>query len=188
MYGEGDQQMIGNALNVLENGQTNIWLGYNDVEMDVVYVGHVAKAEVLAARGLLAGITDPEAPKVDGEAFNITDDCPYPPWTFFRMIWTAAGDTTPLSSVWMIPPWLVLLMTNTAEWFTWAISWGKRRPKLLIKERMEFILYTRTYSIQKARDRLGYMPWMDTTQAVRRSVEWFLKEHNYSPMVNKKLE
>jgi sterol-4alpha-carboxylate 3-dehydrogenase (decarboxylating) len=30
--------------------------------MDVVYVGHVARAEVLAAKGLLAGITDPTAP------------------------------------------------------------------------------------------------------------------------------
>ncbi|KAH0536020.1 hypothetical protein FGG08_007087 [Glutinoglossum americanum] len=188
MYGEGDRQMIGNTLNVLKNGQTNIWMGYNDIEMDVVYVGHVAKAEVLAARGLLAGITNPKAPKVDGEAFNITDDHPYPPWTFFRMIWTAAGDKTPLSSVWMIPPWLVMFMTNAAEWFTWAFSWGRLRPKLLIKERMEFVLYTRTYSVQKARDRLGYKPLVDTVEAVRRSVEWFLKEQSCHPVVDKKLD
>lgn len=188
MYGEGDRQMIGNTIDVLKNGQTNIWLGYNDIEMDVVYVGHVAKAEVLASHGLLAGIADPDAPKVDGEAFNITDDHPFPPWTFFRMIWTAAGDATPLSAVWMIPPLLVVLMTDLAEWFVWAFSWGKHRPKLLIKERMEFILYTRTYSIQKARERLGFKPWENAEQAVKRSVEWYMKEHGHNSVVDKKGE
>jgi sterol-4alpha-carboxylate 3-dehydrogenase (decarboxylating) len=193
MYGEGDRQMIGNTLNVLKDGQTNVWLGYNDIEMDVVYIGHVARAEILAAKGLLRGITDPDAPKVDGESFNITDDHPYPPWTFFRMIWTSAGDKTPLSSVWMIPPWFVIFMTNFAEWFTWAFSWGKLRPKLLIKERMEFVLYTRTYSIKKIRERLGFepwksQPWNNTEEAVKASVEWYLKEQSYSPVVEKKVQ
>ena len=193
MYGEGDRQMIGNTLDVLNDGQTNVWLGYNDVEMDVVYIGHVARAEILAAKGLLRGITDPNAPKVDGEAFNITDDKPYPPWTFFRMIWMAAGDKTPLSSVWMIPPSLVMLMTNIAEWCTWAFSWGRLRPKLLIKERMEFVLYTRTYSIKKIRERLGFrpwdcQPWRNTEEAIKASVEWHLKKQTFSPVVEKKVQ
>lgn len=193
MYGEGDRQMIGNTLNVLNDGQTNVWLGYNDIDMDVVYIGHVARAEVLAAKGLLAGITDPNAPKVDGEAFNITDDKPYPPWTFFRMIWTAAGDTTPLSSVWKIPPFIVVLMTTIAEWLTWAFSWGKLRPKLLIKERMEFVLYTRTYSVKKVRERLGFkpwdgQPWKSTEEAIRASVDWHLKNQSFHPIVEKKVQ
>lgn len=186
MYGEGDQQMIGNTIDVLKEGQTNVWLGYNDIEMDVVYVGHVARAEVLAAKALLAGITDPTAPKCDGEAFNITDDKPSPPWTFFRMIWEFAGDNTPMSSVWMIPPWFVLFMTEFAEWWTWIFSFGKLRPKLLIRERMEFVLYTRTYSIQKARERLGYSPWVDQKTAVKRSVDWYLKGQSWDPAVEKK--
>jgi sterol-4alpha-carboxylate 3-dehydrogenase (decarboxylating) len=185
MYGEGDRQMVGNMIEVLKDGQTNVWMGYNDIEMDVVYVGHVARAEVLAAKGLLAGITDPNAPKVDGEAFNITDDNPSPPWTFFRLIWEAAGDKTPLSSVWMIPPWLVFFMIFVAEWWAWIFTLGKHRPKLLIKERMEFILYTRTYSIKKARERLGFRPWVDQAAAVQRSVEWHLKGQTHSPVVTK---
>jgi sterol-4alpha-carboxylate 3-dehydrogenase (decarboxylating) len=55
------------------------WTDYNSIEMNVVYVGHVARAGVLAAHGLLAGIADQKSPKVDGEAFNITDDQPSPP-------------------------------------------------------------------------------------------------------------
>ena len=160
-------------------------MGYNDIEMDVVYVGHVVRAEVLAAKGLLAGIGNPHPPKVDGEAFNITDDKPSPPWTFFRMIWEAAGDKTPLSSVYMIPPWLVLFMIFVAESWTWVFSFGRHRPKLLVKERMDFILYTRTYSIKKARDRLGFEPWMDQKTAVQRSVDWHLKGESHSPVVTK---
>jgi sterol-4alpha-carboxylate 3-dehydrogenase (decarboxylating) len=90
-------------------------MGYNDVDMDVVYVGHVARAEVLAALGLLRRHIDPTAPKIDGEAFNITDDEPAPPWTFFRKYWILAGDKTSLSSVWMIPPFIVMLMAHIAE-------------------------------------------------------------------------
>jgi len=107
--------MVAPVIKVLEDGQTKFWMGYNDIEMDVVYVGHVAKAEVLAAVGLLRRHIDPSAPKIDGEAFNITDDEPSPPWTFFRKYWVLAGDKTPLSSVWMIPPPLVMIMAYIAE-------------------------------------------------------------------------
>ncbi|KAK0707909.1 hypothetical protein B0H67DRAFT_495605 [Lasiosphaeris hirsuta] len=176
MYGEGDQQMISNLLNVYRTKQQTVWLGDNMALMDSVYVGSVARAHLLAAHGLLAGIVDTEAPKVDGEAFNITDDTPLPPWTFFRLFWIEMGDTTPLSQVWMIPSWLTLLMAIIAEWWTWIFSFGKYRPKVLVKERIEFLLYTRTYCIKKARERLGYTPEITMAEAVRRAVGWAVKE------------
>ncbi|KAF8848967.1 NAD(P)-binding protein [Acephala macrosclerotiorum] len=165
LYGEGDGQMVGPVVKALEDSQTSVWTGYNDIDMDVVYVGHVAIAEVQAAKGLLAEIIDPKAPKVSGEAFNITDDQPSPPLTFFRKYWALCGDETPLSSVWYIHPTLVLIMAHIAEWIVWATTWGKFRPESLILERMEFVLFTRTYSIQKARDRLGFKPWEDQDYA-----------------------
>ncbi|KAK0649909.1 sterol-4-alpha-carboxylate 3-dehydrogenase [Cercophora newfieldiana] len=176
MYGEGDQQMIANLLSVHRAGQQNVWLGDNTALMDSVYVGSVARAHILAAYGILAGLEDPNAPKVDGEAFNITDDAPLPPWTFFRLFWIEMGDTTPLSKVWMIPNSVTLAMSEIAEWWTWATSLGKYRPKVLIKERIEFLLYTRTYSIAKARERLGYEPVISMQEAVRRAVKWALLE------------
>jgi sterol-4alpha-carboxylate 3-dehydrogenase (decarboxylating) len=39
-YGDGDEQMIIPTLDVYKNGQTRFWMGYNDIDMDVVYVGH----------------------------------------------------------------------------------------------------------------------------------------------------
>lgn len=187
LYGEGDYQNVVPTMQALEDGNTKVWMGYNDIYMDVVYVGHVARLEVLAAKGLLAGITDPNAPKIDGEAFNITDDQPALPLHFFRKYWALAGDKTPLSSVWMVPPMIVLFLANTAEFITWATSWGKKRPKMLIKERMEFILYTRTYSIKKARELLGFKPWekqpyANQEDAIKGSVEWFLLPENHGPV------
>ncbi|KAK3312067.1 hypothetical protein B0H66DRAFT_457766, partial [Apodospora peruviana] len=176
MYGEGDQQMIANLLEVKRTNQHTVWLGDNTALMDSVYVGSVARAHMLAAHGILAGLEDKTAPKVDGEAFNITDDAPLPPWTFFRLFWIEMGDTTPLSKVWMIPPWVTLAMAEVAEWWTWTFSFGKYRPKVLIKERIEFILYTRTYCIQKARERLGYTPMLTMNEAVRRAVAWAVEE------------
>ncbi|CZT11412.1 hypothetical protein WAI453_004524 [Rhynchosporium graminicola] len=187
LYGEGDGQMIGPVIDALEAGQTRVWMGYNDIEMDVVYVGHVAITEILAAKGLLNEMDDPDAPRVAGEAFNITDDQPSPPLTFFRKYWALAGDRTPLSSVWYIAPGLVLFLAHIAEWIVWLTTWGKLRPKCLILERMEFILFTRTYSIKKARERLGFVPWAyqpypNQEEALKGAVDWFLQPENHGPV------
>ena len=64
-------------------------------------------------------------------------------------------------------------------------AWVVIGPKLLVKERMDFILYTRTYSIKKARERLGFTPWMDQRTAVQQSVDWVLKGQSHSPIVTK---
>lgn len=78
-------------------------------------------------------------------------------------------------------------MAHIAEWIVWATTWGKLRPTLLILERMEFVLYTRTYSIKKARERLGFEPWKNQLytnqdEAVKGAVEWYLRPENHGPV------
>ena len=145
--------------------------------MDVVYVGHVAEAHLLVAKGLLVGLVSPSAPKIDGEAFNITDDEPHFPLTFFRKYWMYAGDKTPLSKVWYINPTVALWMAHVAEWWVWGTSWGKKRPRDLKVERMEFVIFPRTYSIAKIRERCGYVPWVNQVhksqdEAIKSALEW----------------
>jgi sterol-4alpha-carboxylate 3-dehydrogenase (decarboxylating) len=89
-------------------------LNYLESFILILIFSAVARAELLCAHGLLDGINNPNAPKIDGEAFNITDDEPSPPWSFFRMYWMAARDKTPLSSIWMFPPWFALWLTVIA--------------------------------------------------------------------------
>ncbi|KAL2055826.1 hypothetical protein ABVK25_004070 [Lepraria finkii] len=47
-------------------------------------------------------------PKVDGEAFHITDRDPLPFWTFSQMIWRTAGDKATPDQVITISGWLAL--------------------------------------------------------------------------------
>ena len=175
--------MIVPVIRALEAQQTNIWMGYNDILMDVVYVGHVAEAEVLVAKGFLRGITDPTAPKVDGEAFNITDDEPHYPLYFFRNYWSLAGDKTPLSKIWYVNPRIAMFLAHAAEWWTWCTTCGKKRPMQSKFGQMEFVVYKRTYSIQNIRERLGFQPWVNQLhknqdEAVKHAVAWV---RNFSP-------
>ncbi|KAI9051962.1 hypothetical protein LZ554_004217 [Drepanopeziza brunnea f. sp. 'monogermtubi'] len=187
LYGEGDGQMVGPVIQALEDGYTGMWTGYNDAEMDVVYVGHVAIAHLLAAKGMLAEMSDPKAIKISGEAFNITDDEPHHPLDFFRMFWATAGHDRPFEEIIYIPPQIVMAMAHFAEWLVWATSKGKLRPKALLVERMEFVLYTRTYSIEKARSMLGFIPWKDQPyvnqiEAIKGSVAHYLLPENHGPV------
>ena len=182
IYGDGDKQMMVPTLDVYRWCGTNFYMGSNKAWMDVVYAGHVAKAEILAAHGLLAGISDPDAPKVDGEAFNVTDDQPWHPWDFFTVFWVAAGDSGSKQFIVKIPHSIVMFMANFAELWTWTVSFGKRRPEFMKKERMEFVLLTRTYNIDKIKERLGFVPWVDQryqgqAEAVKGTVANYVAEH-----------
>jgi sterol-4alpha-carboxylate 3-dehydrogenase (decarboxylating) len=171
MYGEVDQQMVHNLLEVYSRSGQIVWPGDNTALVDSVHVGSMANAHLLAAHGLLARVLDPISQEVDGEAFNITDDAPLQPWNFLRLFWIEMGHTTPLSKVWIIPSWVALLMSEIAEWWTWIFSFGRHRPKLLIKEGIEFLVYMRAYNIGKARERLRYNPKISMRAAVRRAAK-----------------
>jgi hemerythrin-like domain-containing protein len=58
---------------------------------------------------------------------------------------------------------------------------------VLKREQIEFALYTRTYDITKARERLGFKPWVDqpyrTRQAaVQGSVDFYLSKEYHGPL------
>ena len=96
MYGERDMQMIHGALIQLNKGQTHIQIGDNWNLCELLYIGNAARAHILACRALLAGTLDPQPPKVDGEAFLVSDDAPLLFWDSLRKIWTVVGDKTSL--------------------------------------------------------------------------------------------
>lgn len=181
MYGDRDGQMMPPVLKIAGTMQRFFWFGDNTNDMDVVYVGNVAKAQVLAAHALLAQSVDASHPRVDGQAFNITDDQPANPWTFFGLMWSAAGDK-PIKRAIKLPHSVSKLMALGAEYGTLVLSRGKRRPKVLTIERVEFCIYTRTYSIEKAKKLLGFKPWADQpysdqVSAVRATVANYMRQH-----------
>ena len=178
VYGERDNQTIPGMLKTAEEGQTKIQLGDNKNLVEPTYVGNVATAHLLAATKLLESQSGPLSPRVDGEAFHITDGDPQPFWTFVRMIWRAAGDETTPDQVTIVPGWLALLMARGLEWAFFLCTLGTIRPPL--NTSVLYIQYTindSTYDIGKARTRLGYKPVVDKEGCLRRSVAWELENH-----------
>ena len=78
IYGEDDTNLIPRLLTSLQKGQHTIQTGDNKKNFEFLYIDSAASAHVLTAKALLAGKSNPNAPKVDGEAFFITDGTPKP--------------------------------------------------------------------------------------------------------------
>lgn len=176
IYGERDNQLIPGSLAVLRDKKTNIQLGDNRNLYDSIYVGNAASAHFLAAKALLKDASDF---KVDGEAFFVTDDNPMPFWDFQRMIWAAAGDKTTLSKIQVIPAWVGMAMATVVEYLVGVFTLGQRLPpKTLRRDVLQYVVTNRTFRIKKAKERLGYKPLVDTSDGIKRGVEWALQNQN----------
>ncbi|MCJ1357603.1 MAG: hypothetical protein MMC33_007599 [Icmadophila ericetorum] len=172
MYGERDNQAIPGALEVLRDGRHRMQVGDNTAVCDWCSVENCAIAHILAAKALLS-----RKPGVDGEAFFITDDAQIPFWDFMRLIWIAAGDFTPPSEITVLPAWFVIGLASITEWMYWIFSLGRKRPKFFRRMLMEHSCLPRSYSIVKARERLGFVPRNSMRENVEKGVAWSQKEY-----------
>ncbi|MCJ1317031.1 hypothetical protein MMC15_002352 [Xylographa vitiligo] len=178
IYGERDVQMIPGTLKVLRDKRQHMQIGENTSLFDFLSADNAASAQLLAAKALLRGMEDPKAQKIDGEAFFITDDKPVLFWDFSRKIWKAAGDRTPPESIKIIPAWFVIGLAVAAEWLYWIFTLGQRTPKFLRSHTMQWVTSERTFSVEKAKKRLGYRPVDNMEDSIQRGVRWCLEEQN----------
>lgn len=174
IFGEGDVQMLPNMLNVYYTGKTKVQLGDNRNWFDFTYVGNAAYAHILAAEKLLLtpshSLTNHE--RVDGEAFLVTNDEPFHFWDFARTVWAVAGDKTNPKDVWVIPKTASLILATVMEWIFWVLFFGTRQPSFT-RQKVKFTCMTRTYSIDKVKNRLGYKPLWSMEEGIKRGVTWF---------------
>ena len=175
VYGPRDNQFIPGAVQALRAGHQRRQIGDNTNLYDACSVQNAATAHVLAAKALFIERDDPLL-KVDGEAFFITDGNPVPYWDFLRMIWAAAGDETPLEKIQVIPAWFMLGLASTVDWVYFIFTLGQKRPKMLTRFIIEYTCLQRTFSIEKARKRLGFAPVDDRDEMIRAGVEWELQK------------
>ena len=174
IYGERDNQMIPGVLAVLRDKKTHFQLGDNTNLYDSIYVENAASAHLKAANALLRD--NASDPKVDGEAFFITDDNSMPFWDFQRKIWAAAGDKTPLNEVIVIPAWTGILMATMMEYVFWIFTLGQKLPpKTMRRNVLRYTFTNRTFCIEKARERLQYEPLVHTDVGIERAVKWALE-------------
>lgn len=176
IVGEGDVQILPPMLNLYWKGQSRFQLGNNISNFDFVYVTNVADAHVQLALAMVREAEDPalDGPVIAGEAFFITNDQPMLFWDFMRLVWRAAGDNTRIENVWTVPLWFAYAMAFVAEWFVWLISRGTKAPENLSRAAIDHCSLETTFSIDKAKERLGYVPRVRLEEGVRRGVESIL--------------
>ncbi|KAL8746541.1 MAG: hypothetical protein Q9190_001459 [Brigantiaea leucoxantha] len=180
VYGERDQLSIPGALAALEKRQTTFQLGDGKNLWDFVSADNAAMAHILLSKALLTQPRDHTGPKIDGEAFNITDGESHPFWEYPNMIWRAAGHPIDPSQVWVLPTKMVLIVTSVLEWIYWILTKGEKRPSQLSRQQVEYSCLTHTYCIDKAKKRLGYCPSPNFQKGIQKAVEWSLAEDGWS--------
>ena len=174
IYGQRDQQIVPSILKILRGGRQKIQIGSSSSMCDFLSATNAATAHVLAVKALRKAPTGKG--RVDGEAFNITDGRPTNFWDFARQVFRIAGDTTTPEAVRIIPAWTVLSIAIFVEWAYFIFTFGRRRPTSLTSFGVRYVSETRTYSITKARERLGYRPADDRDAQIERAVSWYMME------------
>lgn len=173
IFGENDEFATLRFLTWAKGGGTRFQFGNGKNMRDFVHVANVADAHVLAAQKLLdefANGTD-ENLQVSGEGFIITNDQEMPFWEFVRTLGAAAG--YPTKTVWSIPVCVVLSLVLITEWYAHIVSFG-RKKSFLDRTNVLGTTWERTYSMEKAKERLGFVPRVSLEEGIDRSAKWFV--------------
>ncbi|KAI5298665.1 erg26, C-3 sterol dehydrogenase [Ascosphaera atra] len=155
-------------------------LGENCNLFDFTYVGNVALGHMLAAEALLAtkkriedGLAKPlDYERVDGEAFNITNDSPIYFWDMAHAIWALTGRVVEPQDAWALPEGALYAIGGALE-KVYAL-FGKK-PRLTRRE-VRYSCMTRYYSCNKAKLRLRYQPVVSVDEGARRAVGYAVEK------------
>jgi len=178
IFSEGDPNTLRKMIENAQTGKNRFQIGSGKNLFDWTYVGNVARTHILAAEALLfrsSSVSGTTLPRVDGEAFFITNGDPMPFWDFVRAIGDAAGFPVDRKDAWVIPQHVGLALAMLVEWIVWATSLGKQ-ASTMTPGGIRYSCLTRTYRIDKARTRLGYNPTVDMNEGIRRGFDWWLAE------------
>ncbi|KAM6517938.1 hypothetical protein FSOLCH5_006709 [Fusarium solani] len=173
-YGERHIQGMVEVLDICEGSKNLVQVGAGENVMEVVSADNSSIAHVLAAKALL----DPSraAGKVDGEAFNISDGVPMPFWHHIKLIWKTALGQDELKNLTILPAWVMIVAVNVVEWVLWIFTLNMAKPPVELRRvSLDYCLNTHTYSIEKARERLGFEPVSDHDAVLVESVKWMLR-------------
>lgn len=155
-------------------------LGENNNLFDFTYVGNIAYAHLLAAFRLLAtylryesGQSPPlDHERIDGEAFNITNDSPVYFWDMTRAAWALTGKVIEPQDVWELPEGLLGMIGGIAEGVMGLFGKTPRLTKRMVR----YSCMTRFYSTTKAKLRLSYLPIVPLDEGLARAVGYVVEQ------------
>jgi sterol-4alpha-carboxylate 3-dehydrogenase (decarboxylating) len=155
-------------------------LGDNNNLFDFTYVGNIAYAHMLAAELLIAtfdrkvsgGAPPLDHERVDGEAFNITNDSPVYFWDMARAIWALTGRVVEPHQVWALAEGMLTVVGGILENVFWVFG---KKPRLTRRE-VRYSCMTRYYSCNKAKRRLRYEALVPLDEGVARAVGYYVQK------------
>jgi sterol-4alpha-carboxylate 3-dehydrogenase (decarboxylating) len=170
LYGETDHNFFPQLLSGVSKKEHKIQIGQNTKLFEYVYVRNAAEAHILVMRALL----DPsKSDGVAGEAFFVSDGRPEPFYDFTRRCYAAAGSPVAPHEVTTIPLFVMQIMASIGEWMYWIFTLGTKTPRIR-RANVDQLDRGCCWSIEKAKERLGYQPVGDQDAAIKRSMEWAL--------------
>jgi sterol-4alpha-carboxylate 3-dehydrogenase (decarboxylating) len=183
IHGEKDTTVTHKILEhgaAASNTVLRMQLGENDNLFDFTYVGNVAYAHMLAAFRLLASYERYDAgqsgpldhERVDGEAFNITNDTPVYFWDVTRGMWALIDRVVEPEQVWSLPEGLLGVVGGVAE----AVLGLMGKTPRLTRRVVRYSCMTRYYSIEKAKFRLAYLPVVPVDEGIARAVGYVVEK------------
>lgn len=170
IYGENDNNFIPQLISSLRKNEQKMQVGENKKVFEFIYVKKAAEAHVLALRALL----DPSTSSaVAGEAFFVSDGRPEPFFDFTRRCYAAAGSPVAPNEITVIPLAALQAAASTGEWAYRIFTLGFKQPGLR-RHSIDHLDRGVCWSIEKAKQRLGYEPVADQDEAIKRSMDWGL--------------
>jgi hypothetical protein len=61
------------------------------------------------------------------------------------------------------------------EWLFWIFTFGQKTPSFLRSHTIRYVTEKRTFSIEKVKQRLGYVPVDDRKTCIEEGVAWEIK-------------
>jgi nucleoside-diphosphate-sugar epimerase len=159
IFGPGDHLHFGRTAERLRSGK-GIVVGSGRNVLPLVYVTD-------AVGGLLLALDHDRAV---GQAYNITNDERLTQLQFLEAVAREVGGTPPRLHV----PFRVLYATGFLAERAAAMTRSRRRPPVT-RLGVAFLGRDGRYSIDKARNQLGYVPRVALNEAVRLTATWYLQ-------------
>jgi sterol-4alpha-carboxylate 3-dehydrogenase (decarboxylating) len=168
VYGERDTNFMPQLVASVRKREHKMQIGQNKKVFEFIYVAKAAEAHILAARALV----DPETvASVGGEAFFISDGRPEPFFDFSRRCYTAIGSPVGPKEITIIPMPAMQAMASVGEWAYKIFTFGTVRPGVR-RDNIDHLDRGCCWSLEKAKQRLGFEPIVDQDAAIKRGMEW----------------
>lgn len=176
IFGEYDTVCLGKMVAAARQGKMRFQIGRGENLYDFVYVGNLADAHILAAQALLKAYGRPPLSadtRIDGEAFNITNEEPVLFWEFSRKVAAAAGHPVQRESVLVIPTFLGIVLAWISGIIVWLVTQGRQQADVTA-EGVRMSTIHRTVNGAKARRLLKYRPMVSVDDGIKRGVDSLL--------------